>query len=53
MPESPERNYDDMREKYLKSDKKEKIWIPNTFEWSKPCISIQEIPRNQARDTKV
>ena len=33
-------NDGDMREKILKRNKKEKIWIPNTFEWSKPCISI-------------
>jgi DNA-directed RNA polymerase beta' subunit len=37
---------DALREKYLLMKKKEKVWIPNTFEWSKPSVSINQHFRN-------
>lgn len=41
---------DALREKYLKHQKKEKIWIPNTFEWTKPSVSINQHFRNAGMD---
>lgn len=37
-----------LRERHLKKKHEEKIWIPNTFEWSKPCVSVNQMPTNVA-----
>jgi len=46
--ENPRESPKDLREKILRTKKKEKVWIPNTFDWSKPAISVTQIPTNVA-----
>jgi hypothetical protein len=43
-------NREALRERYLKKKNDEKIWIPNTFEWSKPSVSINQHFKNASVD---